>query len=78
MAIVLVHRRSLVETPMFRQKTIVSSTLCGRKPRNQQVEAAIMANILNKMTALGMPKSVMDLPPKNNLYLDEYSMVLTG
>lgn len=51
------HRRSLVETHMFRLKTILGSTLRGRKIANQQTEAKIMANILNKMTHLGMPKS---------------------
>jgi hypothetical protein len=51
------HRRSLVETHMFRLKTILGGTLRGRKFANQQTEAKIMANILNKMTHLGMPKS---------------------
>ena len=51
------HRRSLVETHMFRLKTILGGTLRGRSFANQQVEARIMATILNKMTRLGMPKS---------------------
>lgn len=51
------HRRSLVETHMFRLKTILGGTLRGRGYANQQTEAKIMANILNKMTHLGMPKS---------------------
>jgi hypothetical protein len=51
------HRRSLVETHMFRLKTILGSMLRGRSFANQQTEAKIMANILNKMTHLGMPKS---------------------
>lgn len=51
------HRRSLVETHMFRLKTIIGDSLQGRKFANQQVEARIMAKILNKMTHLGMPKS---------------------
>ena len=51
------HRRSLVETHMFRLKTILGGTLRGRGYYNQQAEAKIMANILNKMTNLGMPKS---------------------
>ena len=51
------HRRSLVETHMFRLKTILGSTLRGRSLANQKTEAKIMANILNKMTQLGMPKS---------------------
>src|SRR3990167_6568351 len=51
------HRRSLVETHMFRLKSILGSTLRGRTFANQQTEVKIMANILNKMTHLGMPKS---------------------
>lgn len=51
------HRRSLVETHMFRLKTILGGILRGRTFANQKVEAKIMANILNKMTHLGMPKS---------------------
>jgi len=51
------HRRSLVETHMFRLKTILGSSLRGRLLANQKTEAKIMANILNKMAHLGMPKS---------------------
>jgi len=51
------HRRSLVETHMFRLKTILGGTLRGRLFSNQQTEAKIMANILNTMTQLGMPKT---------------------
>lgn len=51
------HRRSLVETHMFRLKTILGAKLRGRSFANQQTEAKIMANILNKMTHLGMPIS---------------------
>ncbi len=51
------HRRSLVETHMFRLKTILGATLHGRSFTNQQTEAKIMANILNKMAHLGMPIS---------------------
>lgn len=51
------HRRSLVETHMFRLKTILGDSLQSRKFVNQQVEAKIMAKILNKMAHLGMPKS---------------------
>lgn len=52
------HRRSLVETHMFRLKTILGGVLRSRKFNNQITEAKIMAKILNKMTSLGMPKSV--------------------
>jgi len=51
------HRRSLVETHMFRLKTILGNKLRGRTFASQQTEAKIMANILNKMTHLGMPIS---------------------
>lgn len=51
------HRRSLVETHMFRLKTILGDKLRGRNFANQQAEAKIIANILNKMTHLGMPIS---------------------
>lgn len=51
------HRRSLVETHMFRLKTILGGTLHSRTLANQKTEAVLMANILNKMTALGMPRS---------------------
>jgi hypothetical protein len=51
------HRRSLVETHMFRLKTILGGSLRGRNFINQKIEAKIMANILNKMVHLGMPKS---------------------
>ena len=43
---------------MFRLKTILGGILKGRKLETQTVEAKIMAKILNKMTSLGMPKSV--------------------
>lgn len=51
------HRRSLVETHMFRLKTILSGKLHNINISNQRTEAAIMASILNKMTSLGMPQS---------------------
>jgi len=51
------HRRSLVETHMFRLKTILGGELQSRKFQNQKVEAKIMASILNRMTALGMPRT---------------------
>jgi hypothetical protein len=51
------HRRSVVETHLFRLKSILGGKLRGRSFANQQTEAKIMANILNKMTHLGMPKS---------------------
>lgn len=52
------HRRSLVETHMFRLKTILGGRLRTRKMENQKLEATLMAAILNKMTALGMPQTI--------------------
>jgi hypothetical protein len=51
------HVRSLVEATMFRLKTILGGKLNARKLENQITESLISCNILNKMTALGMPDS---------------------
>ena len=51
------HRRSLVETSMFRFKTIFGDRLSSRKFENQRAEALFKAYMLNKMTHLGMPNS---------------------
>lgn len=51
------HIRSLAETAMFRFKTILGDKLNARKLNQQLTEVLISANILNKMTHLGMPKS---------------------
>lgn len=52
------HRRSLAETAMFRFKTIFGEEMKARCEDNQKTEARIKARCINKMTALGMPKSV--------------------
>lgn len=52
------NRRSLVETAMYRYKTIVGRRLHARTLRNQRVEAKIGCNVLNRMTGLGMPVTV--------------------
>ena len=52
------HRRSLIETAMFRYKTIVGRRLHARTLPNQRTEAQIGCNVLNRMTGLGMPTSV--------------------
>jgi hypothetical protein len=49
------HLRSLVETYMFRFKTILGSKLSAREFENQVVEARVKTSILNKMSQLGMP-----------------------
>lgn len=50
-------RRSLVETGMYRYKTIVGRRLHARNLANQKAEAKIGCNVLNRMTSLGMPSS---------------------
>lgn len=49
------HNRSLVETIMFRYKTIFGANLRSRSWENQQVESMLKCLVLNKMTKLGMP-----------------------
>jgi hypothetical protein len=51
-------RRSLVETAMFRYKTVIGRRLHARTLPNQKTEAKIGCNVLNRMTRLGMPVSV--------------------
>ena len=51
------NRRSLIETAMFRYKTIIGRRLHARTLPNQRTEAKIGCNALNRMTALGMPAS---------------------
>ena len=50
------HKRSLVETHMYRFKNLFSEKLQARKFENQATEVFLKTKILNKMTALGMPK----------------------
>jgi hypothetical protein len=52
------HRRSLVETQMYRLKTILGGSLSSRSAGNQVTEAKTKILILNRMTKEGMPKSV--------------------
>lgn len=51
------HRRSLVETQMFRIKKILGQHLSSRLMSTQIAEAQIKCSILNKMSCLGMPKT---------------------
>jgi len=51
------HRRSLVETAMYRQKQIFGEGLNARLLVSQKVEAFLRCVALNKMTQLGMPDS---------------------
>jgi hypothetical protein len=50
-------RRALVETAMFRYKTLVGSTLRARKFEAQKTEARVACSVINRMTQLGMPIS---------------------
>ncbi|SUF33752.1 putative cytoplasmic protein [Salmonella enterica] len=52
------HRRSVVETAMFRLKTLLGDHLSLRNYDAQVVEAMAMAKALNRMTLLAMPTSV--------------------
>lgn len=53
------HRRSLVETAMFRLKTIFSDKVPARSFCNQRTQLLIRCKALNMMTALGMPNSYL-------------------
>jgi hypothetical protein len=52
------NRRSLVETAIYRYKTIINRRLRARTLPTQRTEARIGCNLLNLMTYLGMPTSV--------------------
>ena len=51
------HRRSRVETLMFRFKTVLGDRLTSRRESTQATEVAIKLDVLNRMTELGRPKS---------------------
>jgi hypothetical protein len=52
------NRRSLAETAMYQYKTVVGRRLHAWTLPNQQTEAKIGRNVLNRMTTLGMPATV--------------------
>jgi len=52
------NQRSLVETAMFRYKTLIGRRLHARSLPTQRTEAKIGCNVLNRMTSLGMPVSI--------------------
>lgn len=52
------HKRSLVETAMYRYKIIIGDKLKSRKQGNQATETNISCRILNKMLLLAKPVSV--------------------
>lgn len=51
------HKRSGVETTMFRTKTIFGEKLYARSTRNQETEVMLMVKALNLMLYNGMPDS---------------------
>jgi hypothetical protein len=51
------HRRSLVETAMFRLKALFTDKLRSREVERQRTEARIRCAAMNRMTQLGMPES---------------------
>ena len=51
------NRRSLVETAVYRYKTIICRRLQARTLPTQRTEAKIGCNVLNRMTSFGMPTS---------------------
>lgn len=55
------NRRSLIETAVYRYKTIIGRRLCARSLPTQRTEAKIGCNALNRMTRLGMPVTVWTL-----------------
>ena len=52
------NRRSLVETAMYRYKTVVGWRLRAPTLPNQRTETKTGCNVLNQMTTLGMPATV--------------------
>jgi transposase len=52
------NRRSLVETAMYRYKTVVGRRLHARTLPSQRTEAKIGCSVLNRMTTLGMSAAV--------------------
>jgi hypothetical protein len=50
------HRRSLVETTMYRLKQALGGNLKGRSASTQVVEAHCKCLVLNRMAKLGLPK----------------------
>ena len=51
-------RRALVETAISRLKRVIGDALRSRTDRRRMTEVAIAVHALNRMLALGRPKSV--------------------
>ena len=52
------HRRSKAKTGMFRWETIFGAQLATRSLAHQQIEVQVKASCLNRMTQLGMAKTL--------------------
>lgn len=52
------HLRSVAEAAIWRFKGCIGRILRSRKLQNQQTEARLAGQILNRMATLGMPQSV--------------------
>jgi hypothetical protein len=52
------HRQGRVENTFFCYKQILGGKLHARHVQAQEVEAAVACRILNRMSEIGMPKSV--------------------
>lgn len=52
------HKRSLVETTMFRLKSIFGDVVRCRTIETQKIQLLIRCYVLNQMTRLGMPKNM--------------------
>jgi hypothetical protein len=50
-------RQRLAENAVFRFKALVGVKLATRKFENQQVEALVKCQVLNRMASLGTPRS---------------------
>jgi len=50
------HRRSLIETSMFRLKRAFGNRLKNKHFENQQTETRLRCKLLNRFTQLGLPK----------------------
>lgn len=50
-------RQSLAENAVSRFKALVGDSLASRTLERQQVEALVKSQVLNRMAALGMPRS---------------------
>jgi hypothetical protein len=59
------HTRSVVETQMYRQKTMLGERVRGRSDAARASELRVRTHALNRMTALGMPVPYRLITPLN-------------